>query len=325
MDGQEGPGPNPGTPITTGNGVRQSREAWVFRRVRRRRREHSYPRKRVQSGKGLSTYLVLAGALALALACSGRARSAHHAQRQDAQIERRGSVLWRGDFETGDLSQWWRVQAVPGDIHIVTSHVRQGSYAAKFVVHPGDEPLARKKGERSELRASQDESGGYSGHTEWYAWSTRFPRNLHPTRGTSWNAFVQWHDSRNNGCGPNIVYQVDEAKSPARIRVRVRGGPVSLSTCEARYDRSWYPATVRLRHWYDFVLAVRWSAHRRGGFVKGWIDRKLVVPKTRMATLYPKDGVYVKQGFYRKPSRRVSTLYQDGMRRGDSYSSVSGR
>ena len=42
-----------------------------------------------------------------------------------------------------------------------------------------------------------------------------------------------------------------------------------------------------------------------------------------MATLYPGDGVYVKQGFYRRPSGSVSTVYQDGMRRGDSYASVS--
>ncbi len=200
--------------------------------------------------------------------------------------------------------------------------VRQGSFAAKFVVHPGDEPI-EGNGERSELRASQAESGGYPGRNEWYGWSTLFPKGLNPTPGTSWNFFAQWHDSLNNGCGPNIVYAVDAAKSPAKIRLRVRGGPVSLSTCAARYDRSWYPVTLSTGHWYDFVLQVRWSADPRVGFVQAWIDGRLVVPKTKVATLYPRDGVYVKQGFYRKPSGSVSTLYQDGMRRGNSYARVS--
>ena len=254
----------------------------------------------------------LLGGVALALVVGAYVQYAN----ADRGHTRHAKIFWSGDFETGDLSQWWSVQAVPGDVRIVTSPVRQGSYAAKFVVRPGDVPVGGN-GERSELRASQADSGGYSGRDEWYRWSTLFPRNLDPTPDTSWNFFVQWHDSQNNGCGPNVAYQIDAAKSPAKIKLRVRGGPISLSTCAARYDRSWRPVTLTLGHWYDLVLHVRWSAAPRVGFVQAWIDGKLVVRKTKIATLYPGDGVYVKQGFYRKPSGRVSTLYQDGMRRFD--------
>jgi Polysaccharide lyase len=232
------------------------------------------------------------------------------------------SIFWSGDFETGDLSQWESVQAMPGDVSVVTSPVREGSYAARFVVNPGDVPLG-SGGERSEVRASQADSGGYDGSEQWYGWSTMFPSNFNPTPGTTWNYFLQWHDSLNNGCGPNVVYQVDEAKNPAQIRLRVRGGSVSLSTCAAQYDRSWYPVSLTLNHWYDFVLHVKWSADPAVGFVEGWIDGNLVIPKTFNATLYPGDGIYVKQGFYREPSLLVSTVYQDAMRRGDSYASVS--
>src|SRR6266568_9651132 len=38
---------------------------------------------------------------------------------------RLGKIFWRGDFETGNLSQWSTVQAVPGDVRVVTSPVRQ--------------------------------------------------------------------------------------------------------------------------------------------------------------------------------------------------------
>jgi polysaccharide lyase-like protein len=262
--------------------------------------------------------LFLLAAAALALAGSA---SAQHPS-TDSSHGRHDKKFWSGDFETGDLAQWWRVQAVPGDVRVVKSPVRQGSYAARFVVHPDDVPVG-DEGERSELRASQDDSGGYSGLEEWYGWSTLFPRNFNPTPGTSWNFFLQWHDSLNNGCGPNIAYQVDEAKRPARIRLRVRGGRISLSSCDARYDRSWYPVALTTGRWYDFVVHVRWSSDPRVGFVQAWINGKLVVRKTKIATLYPGDGIYVKQGFYRKPSDRVSTVYQDGMRRGNSYRLVS--
>src|SRR5262245_50565999 len=61
------------------------------------------------------------------------------------------AVIWRGDYETGDFSQWgpFHVQAVPGGATIVTSPVRQGSYAARFVVRPGDRPI--DSAERAEV------------------------------------------------------------------------------------------------------------------------------------------------------------------------------
>ena len=237
-------------------------------------------------------------------------------QRADA------AVFWRGDFETGNFRQWQSVQARRGDISIVTSPVRQGSYAARFVVHPGDVSV-RHGGERSELRASVAASGGNAGTDQWYGWSTLFPSSFNPTPGTNWNYFLQWHDSRNNGCGPNIVYEVDESKTPARIGLRVRGGSISFSTCTATDDRAWFPVRLTINRWYDFVLHVHWSSDASSGFVEGWIDGEHVIPKTYIATLYPDDGIYLKQGFYRKPSRLVSTLYQDAMRRGDSYASVN--
>lgn len=233
------------------------------------------------------------------------------------------TVSWTGNYETGDLSQWSRVQAVPGDISIVTSPVREGSYAAKFVVNAGDVPLATG-GERSEVEASQSQTGGYDGSEEWYGWSTMFPTDFNPTPATTWNYFLQLHDSANNGCGPNVVYQVDESKAPAVLRLRVRGGSVSLSTCTAQNDKSWYPVTLSLNHWYDFVLHIKWSANPSVGFVEGWIDGSLVIPKTYLATLYSGDGVYLKEGFYRAPSPLVSTVYQDAMRVGSSYAAVTG-
>src|SRR5206468_1327920 len=50
-----------------------------------------------------------------------------------------GNILWRGDFETGDLSQWAEVHTgkawqSDSSINVVTSPVRQGNYAARITV-----------------------------------------------------------------------------------------------------------------------------------------------------------------------------------------------
>jgi len=54
-----------------------------------------------------------------------------------------GEVLFKADFETGDLSQWSQTgtrgqNATPRNIQVVTDVVRQGKYAAKVTIHADD-------------------------------------------------------------------------------------------------------------------------------------------------------------------------------------------
>ena len=61
----------------------------------------------------------------------------------------RGPLLFLGDFETGNLSQWSTFQSqAPDRIQVVQARVRRGRYAARFLVREGDMAAA---GERSEV------------------------------------------------------------------------------------------------------------------------------------------------------------------------------
>ena len=61
------------------------------------------------------------------------------------------TVVWRGDFETGNLSQWSSAQMVSADrLQVVTSPARQGGYALKATVRQGDNPIGAS-GNRNEL------------------------------------------------------------------------------------------------------------------------------------------------------------------------------
>ena len=233
-----------------------------------------------------------------------------------AQSGRAAATFDRGDYETGNFSQWnLGVQAVPGDATIVTSPARQGKYAARFQVNPGDNPLNCCAG--SERAEALTNTGEAAGAESWWGWSTYFPSDFVATPNTSWNIFTQWHNSGSSGQA-NIMFKVNAGTSPETLFMSVIGGdPNSYS------NRGFTLAPLERNKWYDFVLHVKWEPDSTG-FVELWLNGQQVVSKTFMPTIYYGQDVYLKQGFYRAAYSQSTVLYEDGMRRGASYSDVAG-
>jgi Polysaccharide lyase len=218
-------------------------------------------------------------------------------------------IVKRLDYESGNFRQWVAKQARGGGAKIVKAPRRQGRYAARFRVRPGDNPI-RASGERAEVWAT---TGERAGKTSWWKWSTRFPRRFRPGRN-NWNVFTQWHNS-GYACQPSASFVVDAHRRPFRLKLLVNAG--SLNGCVASTRRSYSLGRLRRGRWQTFVFHVRWSPHRRGGFVEVWRNAKKVLGKKRIATLYYGQSVYVKQGYYRAPTRWTSVLFHDGLRRYD--------
>jgi len=225
--------------------------------------------------------------------------------------------LWVGDWETGNLSQWNQAQTKPGGITVVTSPLDQGRYAAKFIVHPGDDPI-NSSGERAEVRRTTGES---EGQERWWSWSTRFDSSYDYEVGSgTWNIFTQWHDGADRGCSPPMFFDV----SAGRLRMGARGGVADYSGghCTAPTSTKWDLGPLAKDHWYHFLFHVRWSSSANTGFVELWLDNQPIVPRTSVATLYAGDNVYFKQGLYRSESVKTATLYHDGTRFGLTRGSV---
>jgi hypothetical protein len=224
--------------------------------------------------------------------------------------------LWRGDFETGSFSQWGCgvQEKLSGRATVASSPLRQGRYAARFEVRSGDNNVAGSgTGERTEACATQAQSDGFEGHENWWAWSTYFDPSFSPST-SAWNYFTQWHHT-----GPTGQANLAFASSGNLITFRVcNGSDPSHPTCKTTTIDS----SRQNGRWYDFVVHVKWSSNSSIGLVEVWENAKQVIPLTHTATLYPSQGSYFKQGYYRSATTNTAITYEDGARVGTSYDAV---
>jgi hypothetical protein len=220
--------------------------------------------------------------------------------------------VWRGDFETGDLSQWDGSQSVgTGRISLEQSIVRQGRYAARFEVKPGDHWAGLVGGERAEVLKGLGET---SGHESYWAWSTYFPASFVSDHDAGFQMFTQWHSSANDN-NSGISFQVHQE----RLVVRFGGGVHTDGTVWRQFDLGPLIRSV----WQDFIVHVRWGSSD-DGFIDVWRNGKLVVSHAIGPNIGIGLGTYVKQGFYRPPEKWPTVVYQDAMRYGTSLDQVAG-
>jgi Polysaccharide lyase len=220
----------------------------------------------------------------------------------------RAVASWQGETVSRGLTGWSEAEAVRASD--LQSAVVQGRDASQILVHPGDSPVS--SGERTELVASSRSTGGVDGAFRIYTWSTLFPSDFHPIDNSTWNIFAQWHESASDGCHPNIAMQVNTKRVPAMLRLQVRGGSLDAN-CEPQESKSWDFAPVTLNAWNDFQLKVGWSPIPGRGYVQLLLNGREVVPRTAIATLYPRQSAYLKQGFYRSESSQTSRLLTTAM------------
>lgn len=201
--------------------------------------------------------------------------------------------MWTGDFETGDLSQWSKMQWSGTDrIKVVSDPVQEGRHAARIIVRPGDNPI-NSSGNRNELVYTADHP--QEGDVRWYRWSVLWPSEYRSI--DAWQLFTQWHHWIGGGSPPLAFY--------------VRKEEVRLGTPD---DILW-TAPLERGVWHEFVFGVRWSTDAKVGWVEIEYDGVKVLERTPQQTLLPGTGsVYLKQGLYRSALVNFEQrLFVDGM------------
>ena len=215
-----------------------------------------------------------------------------------------GKTIFRGDFETGSISQWAGFQRVADDrISVVRSPVRQGSYAARFEVRNGDNPIGF--GDRAEVQSSTHEA---EGQDRWYSWSTMFAADF--PRTSAWQVVSQWHADADGSPPLGFYAQNDDIQLQAN-RFSGPGSPLSTEII-------WH-GPMRRGLWNDIRIHVKWSGSDSTGFVELWVNgvrQTFDDGSTHRAirTLVPGVGAYFKQGLYRQSGvSGTGVIYHDGL------------
>jgi hypothetical protein len=176
-------------------------------------------------------------------------------------------IVWRGDFETADLSQWNETTGPVGErVTFVQDPVREGTYAARMEIRPGD--LGNGDLNRVEY-GYHPPAEGFEGSERWYAWSAMqdaaFPL------GDSWHVFTYWE--------AEVLYT-------AALTFRLYAGNQMTFCTYVGGEQVHWTRTFEPGMWHDFVLHVVWSADASEGLVEVWYDGELVVPATNVATMF---------------------------------------
>jgi MYXO-CTERM domain-containing protein len=206
-------------------------------------------------------------------------------------VRARATVLWRGDFSTGDLSQWNATEEAATDLQVQTEVApATAKYALDVTVHPGD---IVNNGNRAEVDYTADKPA--EGDDRYYHWQTMFPSDYQSA--SDWQIFTQWHQYNTGGSPP--------------LAIMTWGNEVKLGNNEDVY---FWTTPLPLGSWHDFIIHVTWSSSASVGGVEVWYDGQHVLPFTPAATLFPGDSVYLKQGMYRSQTVDYDqTLYHAGM------------
>ena len=276
------------------------------------------PAVRVRVGV-VAALLALAGAAVSGCAGdSGPAPAAGQQAPADRPLTPDG-LLWIGDAETGDLSQFTseptndRGGTPP---KVVTSPVRDGRFAIELgLTGATTSSDGICCGTRNELLPRFRDL--HEGDDLWFGFSTYlapgFPEN------PEWQLITQF--KQNFDGSPPLGLYVEQGQYKVEGGYGHPAGPMPFTIAIG-------PATTG--QWVDWVWHVKFSADPAVGFVEVWRDGAPVLPHYApiSGTLYPgtgsRAGSYVKTGPYRDPSVTApATMYLDDWRIGTSRAAVA--
>lgn len=208
------------------------------------------------------------------------------------------SAAWRGDFETGDLSQWSYVLTDAG-FSVVTEPVLEGGHSAKIAIdgtHLWSNGL-----NRVELQRKPD--AGAEGSEVYFGWSLYLPEAL-------------TNDDH------QIGYWESDQSYKQVMSLHARGQDLTFNTNLPGYKEHW-KGTGRLTPgtWHRVVYRVFWSAAPEMGKVSLYFDNELVVDQVAART-YVDNPAFVQVGILRTTIDKTEVMLLDDAREGAALSDV---
>jgi hypothetical protein len=262
--------------------------------------------------------------------CSASAsRAGLEAGRERGQIE--SDQFFRGDFETGDLSQWpelfdAQLGRDPPGVRVVRAPTFHSQYAAKIVTL--NSPDSSVSGDGSFVEQSGYDLPWVKEGSVWHRFQVLLPSGKarrYPGRfriNPGWNMFMEWHNPPCSGCSGNYPSSYVGVSRTPHLALRIAGGLAASPTSTLVRDRR----RLRYDHWYDMLVRFVYSDSSTDGWYEWWVDRKLVA-SGHTPTLYrlpdgSTRGNRFAVGHYRRTVGYRDTVYIDGVVVGPDRSSL---
>jgi Polysaccharide lyase len=185
-----------------------------------------------------------------------------------------GKILFNGDFEPGNVSQWWGAQCANtssapllftrGTITVQSEIAAQGRYAARFDLPAATNPTACEAVRKRRLGLSE----------EWYALEFRLPLDWRKPSPTGWGAAIAQLNYQAIWGSPLGIYAHADRVSVVLQSGLCRPvgtphprGPGCANTSGPGGNLPpmyVIPTAPALGVWHQVLLHVRWAANRTG-------------------------------------------------------------
>ena len=222
-----------------------------------------------------------------------------------------GEILFKADFETGDLSQWSGSGVVRGqnatarNVQVVSDIVQQGKYAVKVTIHEDDVFNAQQL--RAQLGGPkitvQEGSDTYMSFWMYMAEAPKDRDNFFYWEGQPpprYDNVMTWWVEPKDGGGTLIKY-----------------GTGNLGRNGVHWE-----AEFGIGRWHRLVQHVHWSEDPEKGNVRLWFDGKLALDK-HVKTKGGESVYFCQPGIHRSPHRpSVDTIYFDNFVLADTLDEV---
>ena len=202
----------------------------------------------------------------------------------------KGRVIFKSDFESGDLKGW----RVSGNAPTVCrSPTRAGKYAMKTSLDRHKDKVA--------YRTEVSGPGSQVGKEYWYGFSIFLPDDYVPDK--VWEIVAQWHGVPDFKIGEdwrNPVMALSTTGGKWGLVSRWDAKPNTFESGKRRYGgtKQYDLGPYRRGAWTDWVVHVRWS-YRSDGLLQVWKDAKKVVEQKGPNAFNDKKGPYFKMGLYK--------------------------
>jgi Polysaccharide lyase len=219
------------------------------------------------------------------------------------------AVVWTGDFETGDLSQFNYV--LNGDVDgntyasAVQDLVLQGAFAARIELH--NDAVWPNGLRRVELQHLPDAARTAEGATTCFAWSFHLPEALPEDPGHT----LGYWESQNS-------YQ-------QMMAFNTNGQSIRFITQQPSYTEHWGAEDVLTPGvWHRIAMCVLWSEDPGVGQVDVWYDGEQVVTAAAAKTLADGNPHFAQIGLLRGDVDYdgVPVIYIDDALEGDAIEDV---